>query len=174
MTRITLVLGGTRSGKSAIAERIAGGSGAAVTYVATGRASDEAMAERIANHQRRRAHRGWSTVEVAAGQPGSLPDVLRGVPGTALVDALGTWVASFDDLTPDAGSLVAALIERRTAGRATVVVSEEVGLSVHPPTEVGRQFVDVVGDLNQAVAGIADDVLLVVAGRVVPLSRFVE
>lgn len=172
VTRITLVLGGTRSGKSAIAERIAGRSGAPVTYVATGQPADPAMAERIASHQRRRAHRGWSTVELAGDQPATLADALRSVPGTALLDALGTWTASFPDLEPDAAGLIAALIERRAAGRPTVVVSEEVGLSVHPETPVGRQFVDVLGDLNRAVAGIADDVLLVVAGRVLPLARW--
>jgi len=51
-------------------------------------------------------------------------------------------------------------------------VSEEVGLSVHPPTDAGRRFVDALGELNQAVAAVADDVLLVVAGRVLPLERW--
>ena len=53
----------------------------------------------------------------------------------------------------------------------TVVVSEEVGLSVHPTTEAGRRFVDVLGEVNRAVGDAADRVLLVVAGRVVPLER---
>ena len=52
-----------------------------------------------------------------------------------------------------------------------MVVSEEVGLGVHPPTEVGRRFADALGSLNRAVADVADRVLLVVAGRVLPLDR---
>ena len=91
-----------------------------------------------------------------------------------LVDSLGTWVAAHDDLAPDVAELVAALRARaaRAVG-ATVVVSEEVGLGVHPPTEVGRRFADALGALNREVAGVADRVLLVVAGRVLPLDRAV-
>ena len=91
-----------------------------------------------------------------------------------LVDSLGTWVAAHPDLAPDVAALVAALRARAArAPGATVLVSEEVGLGVHPPTEVGRCFADALGTLNRAVAEIADRVLLVVAGRVLPLDRAV-
>ena len=154
---ITLVLGGTRSGKSEVAERLAASAarGAPVTYVATGRAVDGEMAARIAAHRARRPA-AWPTLEVGADLP------------ARLVDSLGTWVASGEGLSPDAAALCAAL-----AGRAgdTVVVSEEVGLGVHPPTDVGRRFADALGTLNRAVADVADRVLLVVAGRVLPLDR---
>jgi adenosyl cobinamide kinase/adenosyl cobinamide phosphate guanylyltransferase len=83
-----------------------------------------------------------------------------------LVDALGSWVAAHPDLAVDVDSLVAALQSR--SGQ-TIVVSEEVGLSVHAPTELGRRFTDVMGTLNQAVAALATDVWLVVAGRALPL-----
>ena len=82
------------------------------------------------------------------------------------MDALGTWVAAHRDLAVDVPALVAALQAR--PGR-TVVVSEEVGLAVHAPTEAGRRFADVMGSLNQALAAVADEVLLVVAGRVLAL-----
>jgi adenosyl cobinamide kinase/adenosyl cobinamide phosphate guanylyltransferase len=156
---ITLVLGGARSGKSAVAERLAGSTGSPVTYVATGVATDPDMAERIARHRSRRPD-DWATVE--AGE--QLVSVLPPLAGTVLVDALGTWVARVPDFDVDVGGLCAALAARRGA---TIVVSEEVG--VHPSTEVGRRFRDALGDVNQAVAGIADDVLLVVAGRVLRL-----
>ena len=52
----------------------------------------------------------------------------------------------------------------------TVVVSEEVGLGVHPSTAAGQQFRDALGELNQAVAGVADEVVLVVAGRALRLE----
>jgi adenosyl cobinamide kinase/adenosyl cobinamide phosphate guanylyltransferase len=161
---ITLVLGGTRSGKSELAERIAASWQRPVTYVATGRVTDDDMAGRIARHQRRRPG-DWATVEAGA----DLPAVLVSVEGPALVDSLGTWVAGFPDLRPDVPGLGAALA-KRTAD--TVVVSEEVGLGVHPVTELGRRFADALGELNRAVADVADEVLLVVAGRVLPLSRW--
>ena len=162
---ITLVLGGTRSGKSEVAERLvaAAAGGAPVTYVATGRAVDDDMAERILAHRARRPA-AWATLEVGP----DLPDRLRLLAGPALVDSLGTWVATHEGLDPDSAALCAALTGR---DGDTVVVSEEVGLGVHPPTEVGRRFADALGALNRSVADIADRVLLVVAGRVLPLDR---
>lgn len=162
---ITLVLGGTRSGKSEVAERLVAAAGGPVTYLATGRAVDGDMAARIAAHQARRPP-AWTTVEAGT----DLPVALARVEGHALVDSLGTWVAAHDDLAPDVPALCAALAGRAGAGR-TVLVSEEVGLGVHAPTPAGRRFTDVLGGLNRAVADLADRVLLVVAGRVLPLDR---
>jgi adenosyl cobinamide kinase/adenosyl cobinamide phosphate guanylyltransferase len=157
---ITLVLGGTRSGKSDVAEQLAAGFGEHVLYVATGSATDEGMAQRIAAHRARRPA-GWTTVEAGAG----LAAALRAHPdGVSLVDSLGTWVAA--DLDGDVVEVCQALAARRGP---TVVVSEEVGLGVHSSTEVGRRFADVLGVLNQAVADLAGDVLFVVAGRVLKL-----
>lgn len=162
---ITLVLGGARSGKSALAERLAGeaAGGAAVTYVATGAATDADMAERIAAHRARRPAQ-WETVEAGA----DLVAALARCQGVAVVDALGTWVAAQDGMTVDPAALCEALTAR--AGD-TVVVSEEVGLGVHPATEAGRRFRDQLGSLNQAVGAVADRVLLVVAGRVLRLEE---
>jgi adenosyl cobinamide kinase/adenosyl cobinamide phosphate guanylyltransferase len=158
---IVLVIGGTRSGKSEVAERVAARLGGRVTYVATGAATDEDMATRIERHRARRpAH--WCTVE----RPDDLAAALTASEGTVLVDSLGTWVASAPDLEVDAAALCAALQAR--AG-PTVVVTEEVGLSVHPTTEPGRRFADHLGTLNRAVAAVADEVLLVVAGRALRL-----
>jgi adenosyl cobinamide kinase/adenosyl cobinamide phosphate guanylyltransferase len=123
---------------------------------------DPDLATRIEAHRARRPA-GWRTVEAGA----ELPAVLRSVPGPVLVDALGPWVAASPGMIVDAGALCAAL-----TGRAadTVVVSEEVGLGVHPATEDGRRFRDALGALNQAVAAVADEVLFVVAGRILPLG----
>jgi adenosyl cobinamide kinase/adenosyl cobinamide phosphate guanylyltransferase len=158
---ITLVLGGARSGKSTVAERLAGP--AAVTYVATGSATDADMAARIEAHRARRPP-AWSTLEV----DDDLAGALRSVAGTALVDGLGTWLARRPDFAVDAGGLCGALRQR---DGDTVVVSDEVGLGVHPSSEAGRRFRDALGLLNQAVAEVADEVLLVVAGRVLSLDR---
>jgi cobalamin 5'-phosphate synthase/cobalamin synthase len=154
---ITLVLGGVRSGKSEVAERLAGAG--PVTYLATGMVTDDDFAARVARHRERRPP-GWSTVE----EPCAVPDVLARLDGLVLLDALGTWVAN--DPAPDLDGLVAALTSR---SGDTIVVSEEVGLGVHPVTEVGRRFADTLGEANRRVAEVADRCLLVVAGRVVEL-----
>jgi adenosyl cobinamide kinase/adenosyl cobinamide phosphate guanylyltransferase len=165
--RLALVLGGTRSGKSTAAERLVTtwAGGGPVTYVATALldTDDASLAARVAAHRRRRPST-WSTVDAGA----DLAGVLSATEGTVLLDALGPWVAAGHPDDPDVTSLVEALRGRRGP---TVVVSEEVGLAVHPPTEAGRWFVDAVGTVNQAVAAVADPVWLVVAGRVLPLGR---
>lgn len=161
MTALTLVLGGARSGKSEVAERLVAGAGPDVVYVATGVATDADMAARIAAHKLRRPST-WETVE-----PTDLVTAIAALPDRpALIESLGTWVASVHDFGVDVAGLVAALGARRAP---TVVVSEEVGLGVHPETDVGRRWRDALGDVNRAVAAIADDVLLVVAGRALRL-----
>jgi len=159
-----LLLGGARSGKSALAERMVEAHDGPLVYLATGEASDSDMAARLAAHISRRGPR-WHTVETGLDLVDAL-DAVGEVP--VLIDALGTWVARHDDFAVDVAALVAAL-HRRPA--PTVVVSEEVGLGVHPSTAVGRRFRDALGDVNVAVAAAVEDVWLVVAGRVLPLSR---
>jgi len=162
---ITLVLGGTRSGKSAVAEDLAVRHGPPVTYVATMvPAGDADLEARVAAHRRRRDP-AWSTVD--AGD--DLAGLLATLPGTVLVDSLGPWVAR--SLTrPDGGadgqSLCAVL---RTRSGDTVLVSDEVGLAVHPSTQDGRRFQDALGAVNHAVSAAADRAYLVVAGRALAL-----
>lgn len=166
---ITLVLGGTRSGKSEVAESLAAAAGGdgPVTYLAAG-PSPEGDAEWVARVARHRARRpaGWTTIE--AGPGADLAAVVAALEGPLLIESLGTWLAGREDLAADGPGLCAALAGRRGD---TVVVSEEVGLGVHPPTAVGRAFADALGALNRTVADAADRVLLVVAGRVLPLDR---
>ena len=158
---VTLVLGGTASGKSSVAERLAAASADDVVYVATGVATDDDMAARIAAHKLRRPPT-WSTIETD-----DLPSAVRALPDrTAMIDSLGTWVAHTEAFAVDIDALVAAL---RARAAPTVVVSDEVGLGVHPETEIGRRFRDVLGGVNRAVADVATEVLLVVAGRVLRL-----
>ena len=156
---ITLVLGGARSGKSGVAESLAEDASDPVTYLATGVAGADAdFARRIAEHRRRRPAT-WATLECGA----ALVESLAGLEGTVVVDALGTWLAAHDDFEVDAKALLDALDAR--SGNS-IVVSDEVGLGVHPESAVGRAFRDALGRLNQAVAARADTVLLVVAGCV--------
>jgi adenosyl cobinamide kinase/adenosyl cobinamide phosphate guanylyltransferase len=166
--RITLVLGGARSGKSAIGERLAARLVPPVTYLATALEpiDDADHAARIAAHRARRDP-SWTTLEVGA----ALADALQSVSGSVLVDSLGTWVGAHDGLDAAIEPLVDALTSRRGD---TVLVSEEVGLGVHPSSELGRHFRDVLGDVNAAVAEVADEVLMVIAGRVLRLDRAAE
>ncbi len=160
------MLGGARSGKSELAERLAATLPPPVAYVATAVADpsrpDPEFAARVAAHRRRRPA-SWRTVEAGAG----LVEALAGVSDSVVVDALGTWVAGTPGFAADAAGLCAVLQARPAPA---VVVSDEVGLGVHPYSEAGRQFRDALGAVNRAVADIADRVLLVVAGRVLALD----
>jgi adenosyl cobinamide kinase/adenosyl cobinamide phosphate guanylyltransferase len=126
------------------------------------------MAARIAAHRARRPA-GWATVEA---RPSEVVAAVRDTPPgwTVLVESLSTWVAESPNFEVDAEGLCAALVGRGPLGDA-IVVSDEVGLGVHPSTEAGRVFRDRLGELNRRVADVADRVLLVVAGRVLPLER---
>ena len=162
---ITVVLGGTRSGKSEVAERIAATLPAPITYIATAFVGDDADLEaRIALHRERRPA-DWQTIEAGP----DLPKELAALPGTALVDSIGTWIAGVPEFAVDIDALCDAC---RNRDGDTVVVAEEVGLAVHPPTDVGRRFVDAIGECNRRLATIADRVLLVVAGRAIELESF--
>lgn len=167
---ITLVMGGARAGKSALAERRVARSGRPVVYVATLLLSeaDEDMQVRILRDRARRPME-WETLELGPGD--DLTRVLDECPAELLVDSLGTWVAGFDGFEVSPEKLVSSLELRRKAGRGTVLVSDEVGLGVHPSTEPGRRFRDALGELNRAVAAVADEVFLAVAGRALLLPR---
>ncbi|MBW3574523.1 MAG: bifunctional adenosylcobinamide kinase/adenosylcobinamide-phosphate guanylyltransferase [Actinobacteria bacterium] len=164
---IVLVLGGARSGKSAVAEALAARLPPPVTYLATLVADpdDDDLAARIHAHRIRRPP-AWATVET--GDALSLVDALRTTSGSVVVDSLGPWLAAAEHLEVDPVELCDAL---RRRGADSVVVSEEVGMGVHPSSELGRRFRDRLGEVNQAVAAVADDVLLVVAGRTLRLDR---
>jgi adenosylcobinamide kinase/adenosylcobinamide-phosphate guanylyltransferase len=159
---ITLVLGGARSGKSAFAESLAVAAHQPVTYLATAIVGDDAdFAERVRKHRERRPSE-WRTVECGS----DLPAALEATTHTALVDSLGTWLAGLADFEADSDGLCRGLLARRGD---SIVVSEEVGLGVHPSTAVGGRFRDRLGELNRVVSEIADDAYLVVAGRALAL-----
>lgn len=181
---ITLVLGGVRSGKSVLAEGLFAGRPA--RYVAPGPvprrtdpddAADREWAERVDAHQARRGP-SWTTLET-----GDVAGVLRTAGHPILVDCLGTWLTRLvDDAQAWEDRLLAraVLADARDALLASldesscdvVLVSNEVGLGVVPATASGRLFRDELGRLNAAVAAVADEVLLVVAGRVIDLSGY--
>ena len=161
----TLILGGARSGKSALAERLAHESGHEVVYIATGQAHDEEMAARIAHHRASRPTH-WQSVE----EPLALAAALRAHarPGRCvLVDCLTLWLSNLLG-AEDAGRLAeerAALLDVLPSLTGQVLlVSNEVGLGVVPLGELTRRFVDEAGRLHQALAAQCDRVLFVAAG----------
>ncbi len=167
MSRV-LVLGGSRSGKSAHAESLLSGRGDVVYLATSAPAADDAdWAQRVAAHRARRPA-SWTTLETTAPS-----ELLRG--GTLLVDSVTTWVAALMDETgvwaaePGAHDRLAdrvdALVNAWAMTPAHVVaVSDEVGLGVVPETRAGRLFRDTLGEVNQRLAGTADEVWFVLAG----------
>lgn len=165
---LTLVLGGARSGKSRYAQSLC--SGRSVVFLATARDEGDAeWRERIARHRTDRPPT-WRTVEAQSDLAGALAAVGEGE--TALVDCLSLWVANLMDERRDSGPReveagVLAEVERAldaVAGPDAVIVSNEVGSATVPDHPVARQFRDLLGFANQAVARRADRVVLVVAG----------
>jgi adenosylcobinamide kinase / adenosylcobinamide-phosphate guanylyltransferase len=163
----TLVLGGTRSGKSRYAEDLLPAD-APVRYLATARrrAGDAEWDARIDAHRSRRPPR-WSTVEEpdvarivrAGGGPLLVDDLATWL--TAVLDDAGAWDSPAVDVSGPTGALVDAV---RACPGEVVLVSAEVGLGVVPATRGGRLFRDELGALNAALAAVCDEVLLLVAG----------
>ncbi|ERI15255.1 bifunctional adenosylcobinamide kinase/adenosylcobinamide-phosphate guanylyltransferase [Brucella sp. RRSP16] len=158
-----LVLGGARSGKSSYAEKMAQSSGLQPLYLATGRAFDDEMENRIAIHRDRRGS-DWQTVE----EPLDLVSALTlhvTVNRFVLVDCLTLWLTNLmlaeRDIAAETAGLVAMLPD--LAG-PVVFVSNEVGFGIVPENRMAREFRDHAGFLHQAVAAVADEVYLIAAG----------
>ena len=173
MTReLILVLGGARAGKSAFAQGLAEKGQGAVLFVATAEAGDAEMAERIVEHRRQRPA-GWDTLEeplkLAAALEQASPNY-----DTILLDCLTLWVSNLlgeEQGTPDVERETRRLLDVYEAGAATwILVSNEVGLGVVPPSALGRRYRDALGLVNQLVARRADHVYLLVAGLALDLK----
>ena len=160
-----LILGGVKSGKSRLAERMAAGSGLDVTYVATATPTDPEMRARIEAHRARRPSH-WRLRE----EPLELAALLRreARPGRCLlVDCLTLWLNNLLH-AGDEARLASALDELPRLLLAlpgwTILVANETGLGLIPTTPLGRRFLDLAGPLHQRLASHCDQVLLVVAG----------
>lgn len=163
-SRAVLVLGGARSGKSAFAENLVLSTEGAAHYIATGRAWDDEMNDRISHHRERRGD-VWSTHE----EPLALTDVLRRLDqpdNIILVDCLTLWVTNLMmEEGRDVESAFAPLVEHAANARAKIVfVSNEVGLGIVPENRMARQFRDHAGRLHQQIAAVAREVYFIAAG----------
>ena len=166
----TLVLGGARSGKSAMAEELVRNSGLERVYLATATAGDTEMQERIARHRARRGT-AWRTVE----EPLAIVDVLEREGAAAraiLVDCLTLWLSNLLHADRDPQSEIQRLTTSlRRVASSIVLVSNEVGLGLVPETPLGRRFRDEHGRLNQAIAAAVPSVVFVAAGLPLWLKR---
>ena len=163
LPRLTLVLGGARSGKSRHAEALIEASGAAAHYIATAEARDDEMRARIAKHRARRGAR-WTTREETLALAAVLAE--EAGPGRAvLVDCLTLFLSNLllagRDVAAESAALIAVL--RRLDG-PVVLVANEVGLGIVPDNALAREFRDHAGRLNQEIAALADRVVFIAAG----------
>jgi adenosylcobinamide kinase/adenosylcobinamide-phosphate guanylyltransferase len=165
------VLGGARSGKSrfAVADPLLRGR---VAFVATARAADGDMARRIERHRAERP-RHWTTIEEPYDLVAHLAR-LTGAYDAVVVDCLTLWVSNRllrgdgEEALLDEAEALATLIGRRAF--ALTLVSNEVGEGVHPETDIGIRFRDLLGFVNQKVAAACDRVVLMIAGLPVTLK----
>lgn len=184
--RLTLVLGGIRSGKSAFAEKLVRQLGQPTWYLATGQVTDAEMFDRIRRHRLRRPA-SWTTLEEPLEPGQALASALGGIdhpidhPSVVLIDSLDTWVSNLllkheSQTAPELESLTMSRVDQllkasQHPSTSVVMVSSEVGLSLVPPNELGRRFQDLQGLVNQRVAAAADQVYLVVAGIPVEIKK---
>ncbi len=161
MARVSLILGGARSGKSARALALAGDP--PHVFIATAEALDGEMRERIALH---RAERGesWGLVEAPLELAAAIgANAAEGA--TVLVDCLTLWLSNLMHHGRDVETEIEILVEALAAAPGRVVlVSNEVGMGLVPVNALGRDFRDAQGRLNQRIAGAADHVEFVAAG----------
>lgn len=161
--RTHLILGGARSGKSKFAEDLivhAGGG----TYIATGRAWDDEMADRIAHHRKRRGEL-WHTIEEPVDLCGVLTDCDASDGKPLLVDCLTLWLTNLMIAEHDIESEIDRLCDLLPRLSIPVLlVSNEVGFGIVPENAMAREFRDHAGRLHQRVAALANRVTLMVAG----------
>ena len=179
MAEIILITGGSRSGKSAFAERTAEALPGPRAYIATCPAIDPEMEERIRKHKETRRGRGWETIEECV----DLAGVIRRAEGcrVLLVDCLTLWI---NNLLYEAEKRGELFTEEAAAGRCRVLVdacrgfggtvifvTNELGMGIVPGNETARRFRDIAGRCNQEIAAAADRVTLVVSGIPLLLKR---
>jgi len=159
--RLTLVLGGARSGKSRYAESLVTALPPPWLYVATAEAGDSEMVARVAAHQARRGP-SWTTIET----PRNVAETLGTHADTpTLVDCLTLWLSNVVLADADVDAEIEQLDEALARAAAPIVlVANEVGFGIVPDSALGRRFRDLQGLLNQRIAARADRVVLVVAG----------
>jgi adenosylcobinamide kinase/adenosylcobinamide-phosphate guanylyltransferase len=173
MAKITLILGGARSGKSSHAQALAEGSHKSVTYLATAQALDDEMSARIKKHQAERPAE-WQTLEIPLNIASHVGQIKSDVVILDCMTLLATnLLMQFvkDDLVDEAPFTEAVhkevdeLLNAIRAGEKDwLIISNEIGLGLVPPYQMGRVYRDQLGWANQRLAREADKVIFMVAG----------
>ena len=172
LNKVTFVLGGVRSGKSRFAQRIASGFGS-VILIATAKPSDPEMELRIERHRKSRPAT-WQTLETPVDLDVALSS-LEDPKQLAVIDCLTVYLANVMSKAQGTESVIRDHTERlcsalKETEASIILVSNEVGSGVHAPTATGRLYCDSLGELNQRVAELANNVILMVAGIPVPVK----
>ncbi|GAA6736774.1 cobyric acid synthase [Thermus oshimai] len=161
---LVLLLGGARSGKSRLAQRLAG---PFATLIATAEARDEEMAERIARHRRERPPT-WETLEEPLDLVGALGRARHGV---VVVDCLTLWVANLLEAGLDPLEEAERFLQAvEGSNKRVIAVSNEVGMGIVPANPLARRYRDLLGEVNARFAQRAKEAYLLVAGRALPLA----
>ncbi|HEX2994094.1 MAG TPA: bifunctional adenosylcobinamide kinase/adenosylcobinamide-phosphate guanylyltransferase [Anaerolineales bacterium] len=173
MGRLTLILGGARSGKSSYVQTLAEESGKPVTFLATAQALDEEMVARIQKHRAERSA-SWETLEVPFEVASHISQIKSEI---VILDCITLLVTNVmmqfvkDDLVEETSFMQAVqkevdeLIKKiHEQNQEWLIVSNEVGLGLVPPYQMGRVYRDVLGWANQRLAREADKVIFMVAG----------
>jgi len=162
LPRLTLVLGGARSGKSRFAESAIESAGAGL-YLATAAIGDAEMAARVTLHRERRGPR-WTTLEEPLDLAGKIIAEAR-AERPILVDCLTLWLSNVMLAERDADAEIERLLAALGGAQGPLVlVANEVGLGIVPENALARAFRDHAGRLNQRVAAMADRVVFLAAG----------
>jgi adenosylcobinamide kinase/adenosylcobinamide-phosphate guanylyltransferase len=183
MGKLKFILGGARSGKSSYAQKLAQESGKAVTFIATAQALDDEMTARIKKHREDRPST-WTTLEITH----DIPAYLKKHSAQAdiyLLDCITLLANNIfmqfieNDLVDEEKAKVAIekeidelLAYIHANDQEWIVISNEVGLGLVPPYQMGRAYRDLLGWANQRLAREAHEVLWMVAGIAVPISQF--
>lgn len=158
-SKLVIILGGARSGKSAFAEGLVN---EPRTYIATAQAFDDVMCTRISQHQTDRGA-GWNTIEAPLDLVGAVQTAPLG--DSILIDCLTLWLSNIMLAEMDIDTEIDRLLEALTAAPQPIVcVSNEVGMGLVPENALGRRFRDAQGMLNRKLAERADLAVFVVAG----------
>ena len=179
MAEIILITGGSRSGKSAFAEKTAEALPGPRTYIATCPPIDPEMEERIRKHREARRGKGWETIEETVDLAGAVRRA--GACRVLLVDCLTLWI---NNLLYEAEKRGEIFTEEAAVGRCreltdscgafggtVIFVTNELGMGIVPDSETARRFRDIAGRCNQEIAAAADTVTLVVSGIPFHLKR---
>jgi len=166
MAGTIFITGGARSGKSRLAEELALGYGAPLGYIATGRAGDPEMAERIARHRARRGA-AWLTVEEELDLAGAIT-ARDGAVNALLVDCVTLWLTNLllhhGDAAPALGEVAALIALMPRLSTPLILVSNEVGMGIVPDNRLARTFRDLAGEANEMLARAADEVYVMFSG----------